>query len=263
MTIAIILGFLQGTTEWLPVSSEGVVAFVGSFFFERSLSEAVAFALWLHLGTVISALVVLRSDVIGLVREALTSPRRPSPLLSFMVVSTLVSAAVGFPLLLTLDKISIQFGAVAMGIIGLMMFITGGLQLRRKEDGTRKREELSYKDALLAGIAQGFAALPGLSRSGLTVSVLLARQIDRREALVLSFLMSIPASLGAGIYIYLKDEGGALATSSALVAMAVAAAVGLVTIRILLVVVERVNFAKLVITIGALMIAGAVLQAFS
>ena len=261
MTIAIILGFLQGTTEWLPVSSEGVVAFVGSFFFERSLCEAVAFALWLHLGTVISALVVLRSDVIGLVREALTSPRRPSPLLSFMVVSTLVSAAVGSPLLLTLDKISIQFGAVAMGIIGLMMFITGGLQLRRKEDGTRKREELSYKDALLAGIAQGFAALPGLSRSGLTVSVLLARQIDRREALVLSFLMSIPASLGAGIYSALK--GGTLAAGSALVALAVAAAVGLVTIRILLVVVERVNFAKLVIAIGALMIAGAVLQAFS
>lgn len=261
MTIGIILGFLQGTTEWLPVSSEGVVAFVGSFFFGRSLSEAVAIALWLHLGTVISALVVLRSEVLGLVRGALTSPLRPSPLLRFIVVSTLVSAVVGFPLLLTLDEFSTRVGAAAMGIIGLMMFITGGLQLRRKEDGTRKREDLSYKDALLAGIAQGLAALPGLSRSGLTVSALLARHIDRREALVLSFLMSIPASLGAGIFS--AREGGSLEASSALAAMIVAAVVGLFTIRILLSVVERVNFAKLVIIVGVFMIAGAALQVFS
>ena len=261
MTIAVILGFLQGTTEWLPVSSEGVVAAFYSFFLDRSLSEAVAFALWLHLGTVISVLVVLRSEVLGLVREALTSPRRPSPILRFIVVSTLVSGAVGFPLLLTLDEISARVGAVAMGIIGLMMFITGGLQLRRKEDGTRKREDLSYKDAVLAGIAQGFAALPGLSRSGLTVSALLARQIDRREALVLSFLMSIPASLGAGLFA--ARAGGNLEAGNALVAMIVAAVVGLFTIRILLSVVERINFGKLVIIVGGLMIAGAALQAFS
>ncbi len=94
---------------------------------------------------------------------------------------------------------------------------------------------------MLAGIAQGFAALPGLSRSGLTVSALLARQVDRREALVLSFLMSIPASLGAGLFS--AREGGSLEAGSALAAMIVAAVVGLLTIRILLSVVERVNFA--------------------
>lgn len=261
MTIGIILGFLQGTTEWLPVSSEGVVAAFYSFFLDRSLSEAVAFALWLHLGTVVSVLVVLRSEVIGLVREALTSPRRPSPLLKFIVLSTLVSGVVGFPLLLTLDEISTRVGAAAMGIIGLMMFITGGLQLRRKEDGTRKREDLSYKDAVLTGIAQGFAVLPGLSRSGLTVSALLARQIDRREALVLSFLMSVPASLGAGLFS--AREGGTLEAGSAVVAMTVAAVVGLLTIRILLAVVERINFAKFVIIVGVFIIVGAVWQAFS
>ena len=165
------------------------------------------------------------------------------------MISTVVSAAVGLPLLLTLDQISAQVGAVAMGIIGLLMFITGGLQLRRKEDGTRKREDLSYGDTDLTRIAQGFAVLPGLSRSGLTVSALLARQIDRREALVLSFLMSVPASLGAGIFS--TQEGGSIEASSALIAMIVAAVVGLLTIRILLAVVERVNFAKFVIIVGA------------
>ena len=259
MTIAIVLGLLQGITEWLPVSSEGVVAAFYSFFLDRSLSEAVAFALWLHLGTVVSVVVVLRFEVTGLVRAALSDPRRWSPLLKFIVLSTVVSAAVGFPLLLTLDDISTRVGAVATGIIGLFMFITGGLQLRRKEDGSRKREDLSYMDAVLAGIAQGFAVLPGLSRSGLTVSALLARQIDRREALVLSFLMSVPASLGAGIFSL--QEGGRIEASSALVSMIVAAVVGLLTIRILLAVVERINFAKFVIIVGAFIIVGAVWQA--
>ena len=259
MTIAIVLGLLQGITEWLPVSSEGVVAAFYSFFLDRSLSEAVAFALWLHLGTVVSVVIVLRFEVTSLVRAALSDPRRWSPLLKFIVLSTVVSAAVGFPLLLTLDDISTRVGAVAMGIIGLFMFITGGLQLRRKEDGSRKREDLSYMDAVLAGIAQGFAVLPGLSRSGLTVSALLARQIDRREALVLSFLMSVPASLGAGIFSL--QEGGRIEASSALVSMIVAAVVGLLTIRILLAVVERINFAKFVIIVGAFIIVGAVWQA--
>ena len=259
MTIAIVLGLLQGITEWLPVSSEGVVAAFYSFFLDRSLSEAVAFALWLHLGTVVSVVIVLRFEVTSLVRAALSDPRRWSPLLKFIVLSTVVSAAVGFPLLLTLDDISTRVGAVAMGIIGLFMFITGGLQLRRKEDGSRKREDLSYMDAVLAGIAQGFAVLPGLSRSGLTVSALLARQIDRREALVLSFLMSVPASLGAGIFSL--QEVGRIEASSALVSMIVAAVVGLLTIRILLAVVERINFAKFVIIVGAFIIVGAVWQA--
>ncbi len=79
MTIAIILGFLQGTTEWLPVSSEGVVAAFYSFFLDRSLSEAVAFALWLHLGTVVSVVVALRTEVSSLVTAAFSGKGRRSP----------------------------------------------------------------------------------------------------------------------------------------------------------------------------------------
>jgi undecaprenyl-diphosphatase len=260
MVIAVILGFLQGIFEWLPVSSEGVVAAFYAFFLERPLDEAVAFALWLHLGTVVSAIVALRWEIVDLLRGFVAQPTKPSRMFMFLLVSTVVSAGIGFPMLLSLDELSTRFGAIAMGIIGVFMFITGGLQLRSKITGTRDREELSVIDALLAGVAQGFAVLPGLSRSGLTVVALLSRRVDRKEALVLSFLMSIPASLGASLYA--ATDKGLFASGEAIVAMLVAAVVGLISIKLLLVVAERINFAWFVIVVGAMVLAGGIWQAF-
>jgi undecaprenyl-diphosphatase len=148
-----------------------------------------------------------------------------------------------------------------MGLIGLMMFITGALQLRKREEGTRDQNEVNVWDAIIAGVAQGFAVLPGLSRSGLTVAALLYRKIDRREALVLSFLMSVPVSLGAGLYTSI--DSGLLASGEALLAMAVAAVVGLLTIKLLLVVAQRVNFGLFVIIAGVAILAGALWQGLS
>jgi len=261
MLIAALLGLLQGTTEWLPISSEGAVTAVYSFFFERSLSEAVAYALWLHIGTVISVLIVLRRACVMVLRDVISDPRRPSKLATYLFVSTLISALIGFPLLLSLGEVSTRFGAAAMGIVGLMMFITGGLQLRRRVTGTRGREDISVWDAVFAGVAQGFATIPGLSRSGLTVAILLARRVDRREALVLSFLMSIPASLGAALYVSI--DSGLLTSGNALMAAGIAAIVGLVTIKALLGVAEKVNFAWFVIIAGAAIFAGGIWQGLS
>ena len=259
MLVAIVLGLLQGSTEWLPISSEGVVATSYVFFFDRPLSEAVAYALWLHLGTATSALVVFRKEITRIIGGFIAEPRKPSRLLAYLVVSTITSAVVGIPLLVSLSEISGRLGAIAMGLVGFFMLITGGIQLRRSVNGTRTRDEVSITDALFAGLAQGCAVLPGLSRSGLTVATLLARNVDRREALVLSFLMSIPASLGAGIYASI--DTGLLTSTNALYAAGVAAVVGLITIRILPAVAEKVNFAKFVILVGAAVIAGAVWQA--
>ena len=261
MLVAILLGLLQGVTEWLPVSSEGVVTAGNSFFFDRTLSEAVAYALWLHLGTVFSVLVAFRKEVVELLKNAAKEPGNPSNLLKYLVITTLVSGAIGLPLLLALEELSIHVGAAAMGVVGVLMFITGGLQLLRKGSGTRGREEISPVDAIVVGVAQGFAVLPGLSRSGLTVAVLLLRRVDRREALVLSFLMSVPASLGAGLYASI--DSGLLTSGSALLAAVIAGVVGFVTIRILMAVAEKVDFGLFVIIVGATIVAGAAWQAFS
>ncbi|MCH8108643.1 MAG: undecaprenyl-diphosphate phosphatase [Chloroflexi bacterium] len=261
MAIAALLGFLQGITEWLPVSSEGVTTAFYSLFFDSSLSEAIAFALWLHVGTAFSALIALRSEVRLIIRDSISSPLEPSPMIKYLVIATIISAIIGFPLLLAVEELSGRVGAVSMGLVGLLMFITGGLQLRRPKTGERGRQDISPVDAIIAGVAQGFAVLPGLSRSGLTVAALLARQIDRREALVLSFLMSIPASLGAGIYASI--DSGILTSGSAILAAVIACVVGFVTIRGLLVVAERVNFAAFVIIVGAAILLGAIWQGFN
>jgi undecaprenyl-diphosphatase len=113
-------------------------------------------------------------------------------------------------------------------------------------------------DAVLTGIAQGLAVLPGLSRSGLTVAILLGRGMDRTEALAVSFLMSIPASLGAALFAGLKSDG--LRTVEGVVGAVVAMVVGLASIRLLLYVAHRANFFWFVLLAGVAIMAGGVMQ---
>ena len=259
MDAALLLGILQGLTEWLPVSSQGVVTVAQSALLDRPLSEAVAFALWLHAGTACAALLALRREAWGVLRDAASAPLRPSPRLRFLAIATVVSAAIGLPLLLTLGEFSERLGSLGMGVVGILMMASGVLQLRRPLESSSDREEPTAVDALVAGVAQGLAALPGLSRSGLTVAALLGRRVERGEALVLSYLMSIPASLGAGLFAIV--DGGAASTWPALAAAAVACGVGLVTIRALLAFTQRVNLGGFVVAVGAVTLAGAAWQA--
>ena len=125
--------------------------------------------------------------------------------IGFLFLGTAVSALIGLPLLLLAGEIfqsdSTKNGTQTFAaLIGIFMIVTGVILLRSKRTGKRKRNDSGTIDAILTGTAQGFSVLPGLSRSGLTVSVLLARGMDRRDALTLSFLLSIPAATGAGLY---------------------------------------------------------------
>ena len=258
MLESVLLGTIQGVTEWLPVSSEGVVAAVYSALYDRPVSDAVAFALWLHAGTALSAAAAFRAEIAGLFSELFSLPKRPSKLFLYLIIATAVSAVVGFPLLLTLEELSSYIGFSAMALVGSLMLITGGLQLLRPAGGVRGTGDASGSDAVLAGIAQGVAVLPGLSRSGLTVAALLARRVDGRAALTLSFLMSIPASIGAAAYVAASD--GIHIDAEAMVAALVAFLVGLLTIRALVRVAARANLGPFVIAVGVLMIAGAVWQ---
>ena len=257
MVAAAVLGFLQGLVEWLPVSSEGVVAGLYALIYDASFDEAVGFALWLHLGTIPSVLIALRRDIIDIVRELLASPQAPSPTLRFLTVATLVSGVVGLPLLLTLSDISSVGGTAATGLIGCFMLVTGYVQLRRHESGDHAREDLSLMDSLLVGVAQGLAVIPGLSRSGMTVAALLSRRVDRKRALTLSFLLSVPASLAASIYVGI--DSGLAFKAEAVLAACVAFVVGLLTIKALMAAAEKMNLGWFVTAVGAVMIAGALI----
>ena len=254
----LLLGLVQGITEWLPVSSEGAVTAVGSFALGMEVDEALAVAVWLHLGTSIAALFAYRSEVRGIVGEALGDPRHPSPLLGFLLIATLTSGVIGLPLLALVGEASASFGAGAMVAVGGLMLVTGVALARRPAVGLRGRDDVTALDAVLAGVAQGVAALPGLSRSGLTVAVLLGRSVDRTEALALSFLMSIPAGMGAALFAGI--EAGLLTSLSGIVGLLTAAVVGFASIRALVSLAQRVNFALFVLIAGLAVIAGGAWQ---
>ncbi len=254
MEAAAVLGLLQGLAEWLPVSSQGVVAGAYSLMFDASFDEATGFALWLHIGTVPSVLVALRHDLYEIVREFLASPKAPSPNFKFLFASTLLSGIVGLPIIVVLGDISAIGGTAATGVIGGFMLVSGYLQLRRSDSREVGPKELTFRDALVVGFAQGLSVIPGLSRSGMTIAVLLSRRVDRRRALALSFLLSIPAGLAAALYIGI--ESGLEFDTEAVLAAAVAFVVGLFTIKGLIRAAERLNFGWFVIAVGAAMIAG-------
>jgi undecaprenyl-diphosphatase len=254
LSTALFLGILQGLIEWLPVSSEGVVTVAYGLLNDKPLDEAVAYALWLHLGTAMAAIVAFRSDILQVVRELLTLRRGLSTFFRFMLTATLVSAATGLPLLLLLGEVSVVLGNATMLWIGGMMLVTGLVLLGRPVGGTRDDSDLTTVDGVLTGVVQGLAALPGLSRSGLTIIMLLGRGVERTQALRLSFLLSIPASLGASLIAGVK--GNVELSVNALLGVAAAAVIGLITIKALMAVAQRVNFGFFVITLGLLVIAG-------
>ncbi len=258
---ALLLGSIQGVAEWLPISSEGLVATVYSLLTGSALSEGVEFSLWLHLGTALSALAAFRSEIMLLIRDAVTSPRHPSTLAQYLAIATVVSAPIGVLLLLVLEGLSERVGSFAMAGVGVLMLVTSAFMLLGRLAAIRGRDEVTWVDAALTGIAQGLAALPGLSRSGLTLSVLLGRGIDRGDALTLSFLLSIPVSIGAGVFAGLRSDSHV--SPEAGIALIAASAVGFLSIRGLLSVARRSNFGWFAAIVGIVIIAGALWQALA
>ena len=259
MIVAIVLGVVQGVTEWLPVSSEGAIVATYTIVWNQPFSDAVATALWLHLGTMLAAVVAFRGEILRVVRRCLAKTPNTWNIRWRVILPLAVSGFIGLPLLMAIGEISTESGAIVMGAVGLAMLVTGTSQIRRPTvAGGRVARELTARDGLTLGLAQGLAVVPGLSRSGLTVAVLLARNFDRREALVISFLMGIPASLGAAMYIALSD--GFAIDGPALVSVGIAAVVGFATIHGLLAVIQRINFGMAVVAMGGLILFGSVVQ---
>jgi undecaprenyl-diphosphatase len=210
-------------------------------------------------------------------RGASASGRAASerPTLSFLGVATLASGVVGIAAYSTLEHVvSALTGGALVALIGVLLVLTGVLQ--RVADGVESggressvlsnafefgnRESPDLVDAVLVGALQGLAILPGVSRSGTTASALLFRGHDGPSSFRLSFLLSIPAALGAGVLVVLDEGIPSVAPTEAALALGTAAVVGYLTIDALMRVVERVPFWGVCIGLGALaMVGGAAL----
>jgi len=261
-----ILGIIQGIAEWLPVSSEGLIVLVKTNFFpgseSGSLEEIIRLALFLHFGTFLAALVYFRNDVIRLLQSIVrykSQTTETQKLLIFLIVTTLISGSLGLALIKLLSHVAGQFetqGKVITFAIGCLLLITAYLELKSSKKGYREINNLTLVDSLLLGVTQGFTVLPGLSRSGLTVSALLLRKFDKAHALKLSFLMSLPIVLAGNIILNLKDLSWSL---DAMAGLASSFIFGLATIHILLKIAQKVNFGYFVLFFGVLTIIAAVI----
>lgn len=240
----LIVGTIQGFLEFLPVSSSGNVTLILMNFLKLTLSESFSVSLFLHLGTLLAVLVYFRNDILNILKNIKTDKTS-----HFLVVSTILTGVVGIPIYIVLksifENIQIDIGNI---IIGLFLIATGIILKYGPKSGFKKVEDSSIGDMIITGAAQGVSIIPGISRSGSTLAVLLGRKFDKEEALRISFLMSIPAIIG-GIVLEANDTTFIANYYPALISAFITS---LLMIKLLLEFAKRLNFSYFCIGLGAI-----------
>lgn len=189
MTIiqAIVLGFIQGITEFIPVSSSGHLVIIQHFF--KGFSQpGVLFDAMLHLGTMIAVIFYFKDKII----EMFTNKK----LLLLVILATIPTAIIGFSFKENFEEmfLNVKLTALALILTGIVVFIAD-----RVKNGNKELKKTTWVDSIIVGIAQGIAIIPGISRSGSTISIGIFLNLDKKFAMEFSFLLSIPAILGAVI----------------------------------------------------------------
>jgi len=259
---SIIVGLVQGVSEWLPISSKTQVLFVSTILFGLPLNVAYAFGLFMEVGSLFSATFYFRKEILSLLRD--------KKLLVYLLVVTVVTGIEGVPLYLISDQL--LRGAYNLGLPMMLLgafLIADGIYIRysRRRPRTGTLAEMSLKQYVVVGLAQGFAALPGVSRSGMTVSTLLFMGVDPKEAFRLSYLAYIPAALGGILTTVLfsrSELNSALSNFDSVgisAAVITAALVGVFAISALLRFARRNDVWKVTLILGGLAFAIGVLAA--
>lgn len=207
----VLLGLIQGLTEFFPVSSSGHLV-IAKHFLQLHL-PGVAFEAFLHFGTVLAVIVLFRNEIKELVISFFDSIHKlfqgenilnifknnsSSKLAWFLVISTIPAAIIGY----TFSSYFEMLFSKPM-IASFMLAVTGVLLWfgnKNYAGGSKNISEITCKDAIFIGLAQAFAIIPGISRSGITVIAGLSRNLDREFAAKYSFILSIPLILGASMY---------------------------------------------------------------
>ncbi|MBS7638493.1 undecaprenyl-diphosphate phosphatase [Candidatus Bathyarchaeota archaeon] len=239
------LGLLQGVFEWLPISSQGILVLSLVLLLGFKPSEAADISILLHLGTCLAAMIYFRRDIVKILKRSSDEDER---MLFFLLVASSATVISGLPTYLFFRGVGSQ-GEAFLGLLGGALIITGLAQRRGEPRRGISSKAPSLGTGLLLGLLQGLSALPGLSRSGITISALLLHGFEGEEALRISYLSSIPASLFASLGVILL--GGSIPLGPHLLTAAMASLISaLITIGSLIRISQRVNFSSFCILMG-------------
>ncbi|MCI6119304.1 MAG: undecaprenyl-diphosphate phosphatase [Prevotella sp.] len=201
---ALILGLLQGLTEYLPVSSSGHLA-IGSELFGIEGEENLAFTVAVHVATVLSTLVILWKEIDWIFRGLFKWEMNAETKYVLNIVISMIP--VGIVGVFFKDYVEEVFGS-GISIVGYMLFVTAALLTFSYYAKPRQKETIGWRDALVIGIAQACAVMPGLSRSGSTIATGLLLGCKKESLAQFSFLMVIPPILGEALLDVVKGLKG-------------------------------------------------------
>ena len=255
--MSILMGIIQGVAEFLPISSSGHLALFQTFFGMENMEEKyMFFTVLLHFGTLISVCMVYWRDIVDMIREfflgiAALAGRKDTgvapPPARRMVMLIIIATVPLFVMVFLRDAVNQLFSnsimvSCALLATGFILFFSD-----RIARGHKTARNATVADALIVGCGQALAVIPGLSRSGTTISVVMMRGFDRAFAVRFSFLMSLPAVLGANV----REVKDALASNFPieelpmyLVGVAVSAVVGYFAIRLVKSLPDKGKFGK-------------------
>jgi undecaprenyl-diphosphatase len=198
---AVVLGIVQGLTEFLPVSSSGHLELAKAILGDTSVpEESLAFTIVLHFATALSTLVIFRKEVFQIFKGLFQFKWNEETQFSMKIIVSMIPTT--FVGLYFEEELASLFGGQVL-LVGFMLFITALLLLLadRAKDTTKN---VSFVNSMIIGVSQAIAILPGISRSGATISTSVLLGIDRTKAAKFSFLMVVPLIVGKVI----KDVSG-------------------------------------------------------
>lgn len=215
---AILMGIVQGLSEFLPISSSAHLVFTSNFYkvfanipiHEQSAQE-VFFDIMAHLGTLIAVMIFFRKDILNILKAMFNAVKtkdwadNEAKLGLYIILGTVLTLGVALPFHDVAEKL-----VFSPSIVGILLFITGFVLLYSEyvsKHVAARKDKVDFKTSILIGLAQGLAALPGFSRSGWTIATGLFAGLDRTTAARYSFLLSIPIILGASmVYPFVKID---------------------------------------------------------
>jgi undecaprenyl-diphosphatase len=201
---AIILGIVQGLTEFIPVSSSGHLVIFHQWL--GVTQSGLAFDVALHLGTLLALLIFFRNDLIRLIKSVFMGGK-DRKLALLLIIATIPAVIVGYLLESSAESTfrSVRLVAINLMVVALIMLLAERYSARQKDKTLL--DDVRPKQAIAIGLAQAVAIIPGVSRSGSTIITGLFAGMDRVAATRFSFLLGIPITFGAIVKVFLSDNG--------------------------------------------------------